>query len=152
MYREVTMIELREVLRLWREGLPKKRLAAQLGLDPKTVRRYLAAAEATGLQADAGALSDEELRDVLLAPTRPAVARAAMAGLAAASTARRFNAGSQTACASRRFANSLRVRACRLRIPPCIASPSSNCSLAARRRRTDGRSRCSMTNPVTSFK
>ena len=67
MYREVTMVELREVLRLWREGLPKKRLAAQLGLDPKTVRRYLAAAAATGLRADAGPISDEHLRDVLLA-------------------------------------------------------------------------------------
>jgi hypothetical protein len=32
MYREVTMIELREVLRLRGEGLPKKRIAAQLGL------------------------------------------------------------------------------------------------------------------------
>jgi DNA-binding NarL/FixJ family response regulator len=39
MYREVTMIEVREVLRLRGEGLPKKRIAAQLGLDPKTVRR-----------------------------------------------------------------------------------------------------------------
>ena len=67
MFREVTMIELKEVLRLWGEGLPKKRLAAQLGLDPKTVRRYLAAAAATGLRADAGTLSDEQLRDVLLA-------------------------------------------------------------------------------------
>jgi len=67
MYREVTMIEVKEVLRLWCEGLPKKRLAAQLGLDPKTVRRYLAAAEATGLRADAGTISDEQLRAVLLA-------------------------------------------------------------------------------------
>ncbi len=37
MYREVTMIEVKEVLRLRGEGLPKKRIAAQLGLDPKTV-------------------------------------------------------------------------------------------------------------------
>jgi Phage integrase family len=44
MYREVTMIEVKEVLRLRGEGLPKKRIAAQLGLDPKTVRRYLRAA------------------------------------------------------------------------------------------------------------
>jgi hypothetical protein len=35
----VTMIELKEVLRLWGKGLPKKRVAAQVGLDPKTVRR-----------------------------------------------------------------------------------------------------------------
>ena len=40
MYREVTMIEV-EVLRLRGAGLPKKRIAAQLGLDPKTVRRHL---------------------------------------------------------------------------------------------------------------
>ena len=48
MYREVTMIEVTEVLRLWRAGLPTKRLAAQLGLDPKTARRYLTVAEGTG--------------------------------------------------------------------------------------------------------
>ena len=32
MFREVTMIELKEVLRLWGKGLPKKPVAAQLGL------------------------------------------------------------------------------------------------------------------------
>lgn len=67
MYREVTMIELREILRLWQEHLPKKRIAARLGLDPKTVRRYLRAAEAAGLQAQPGAVGDEQLRDMLLA-------------------------------------------------------------------------------------
>lgn len=36
-YRKVTMTEVRAVLRLRGEGLPKKRIAAQLGLDPKTV-------------------------------------------------------------------------------------------------------------------
>lgn len=55
MYREVTMIEVTEVLRLWRAGLPRKRLAAQLGLDPKTVRRYLEAATTAGVRADRGA-------------------------------------------------------------------------------------------------
>ena len=67
MYREVTMIELKEVLHLWREGVRTKRVAAQLGLDPKTVRRYLRAADAAGLRADGGAISDDQLRDVLLA-------------------------------------------------------------------------------------
>ena len=28
MYREVTMVEITEVLRLWRDGVPKKRIAA----------------------------------------------------------------------------------------------------------------------------
>jgi hypothetical protein len=59
MFREVTMIELKEVLRLWSKGLPKKRVAAQVGLDPKTVRRYLKAATAAGLHADGDPISDE---------------------------------------------------------------------------------------------
>lgn len=50
MYREVTMVEVKEVLRLWCAGVPRKRLAAQLGLDPKTVRRYLAAATAASVR------------------------------------------------------------------------------------------------------
>ena len=66
MFREVTMVELKEVLRLWGKGLPKKRIAAQLSLDPKTVRRYLKAATAAGLRTDE-AISDEQVRDVLLA-------------------------------------------------------------------------------------
>jgi predicted nucleic acid-binding Zn ribbon protein len=66
MYREVTMIEFREVLRLWQEQVPKKRIAALLGLDPKTLRRYLRAAEAAGLRAQRETLSDEQVRDVLL--------------------------------------------------------------------------------------
>jgi DNA-binding NarL/FixJ family response regulator len=66
MYREVTMIEIKEVLRLRGEGLPKKRIAAQLGLDPKTVRRYLRAAAAAGVRVRA-TISDEDVRQVLLA-------------------------------------------------------------------------------------
>ncbi len=67
MYREVTMIELREVLRLWSEGLPKKRVAAQLGLDPKTVRRYLMVAGTAGLVTRGVAPTEEQVREVLLA-------------------------------------------------------------------------------------
>jgi predicted DNA-binding transcriptional regulator YafY len=67
MYREVTMIELREVLRLWSEGLPTKRVAAQLGLDPKTVRRDLAVAEAAGVAARGVEVTDEHVREVLVA-------------------------------------------------------------------------------------
>jgi hypothetical protein len=65
MYREVTMIEVREVLRLRGDGLPKKRIA-QLGLDPKTVRRYLTAAAIAGVRVTA-TISDEEVRQVRLA-------------------------------------------------------------------------------------
>lgn len=66
MYREVTMIEFKEVLRLWHEQMPKKRIAAHLGLDPKTVRRYLSVAEAAGLRAPLETLSEERVREVLL--------------------------------------------------------------------------------------
>jgi hypothetical protein len=41
MFREVTMVEITEVLRLRLAGTRKKRIAAQLGLDPKTLRRYI---------------------------------------------------------------------------------------------------------------
>ena len=67
MYREVTMIEVIEVLRLWRAGLPTKRLAAQLGLDPKTARRYLAVAEGVGLRPDGSPPTEDEVQRVLLA-------------------------------------------------------------------------------------
>jgi hypothetical protein len=67
MYREVTMLEIREVLRLWGAGLPKKRIAAQLGLDPKTVRRYVRTAETVGVPPGAARVSDERLTAVLLA-------------------------------------------------------------------------------------
>jgi transposase len=66
MFREVTMIEITEVLRLWLAGTAKKRIAAQLGLDPKTVRRYVSVAVDTGLQPGTR-LTDELTRDVLLA-------------------------------------------------------------------------------------
>ena len=53
-FREVTMLEVKEILRLWLLGVPKKRIAAQLGFDVKTVRRYLAAAKARGVEPSHG--------------------------------------------------------------------------------------------------
>jgi transposase len=67
MYREVRMVEITEVRRLWRAGVPKKRIAARLGLDPKTVRRYVAVAHGTGVRVGDDAMSETQLRDVLLA-------------------------------------------------------------------------------------
>lgn len=68
-YREVTMIEIKEVLRQWLAGVPKKRIAGRLGLDPKTVRRYVKVAEENGLAADDGveALTDERVSDIVVA-------------------------------------------------------------------------------------
>ena len=48
-FREVRVLEVKEVLRLSREGVAKKRIARQLGLDVKTVRRYLEPAEAAAV-------------------------------------------------------------------------------------------------------
>ena len=69
MYREVTMVEVKEVLRLWRAGLPTKRLAAQLGLDPKTVAAVSARRGHGGGPPGRRrrAVTDDEVRDTLLA-------------------------------------------------------------------------------------
>ena len=66
-YREVTMIEAREVVRLWLSGRGKKTIARWLDLDPKTVRRYIAAAQSNGVTLEGGmaSLTDEVLGKVL---------------------------------------------------------------------------------------
>jgi len=72
-YREVTMVEIKEVLRLWLTGTPKKAIAARLGCDPKTVRRYIRAAEAQGASREVGPawLTDEHLAAVVTALKAP---------------------------------------------------------------------------------
>src|SRR3989442_15835321 len=72
-YREVTMLEVKEVLRLWLDGVPKARIAAQLRIDRKTVRRYVAAGVARGLAPGAGQgpLDDEALAAVLVSLRAP---------------------------------------------------------------------------------
>jgi transposase len=80
-YREVAVEEIREVLRLWlglAVGLPTpglRTIAAHAGVDRKTVRRYVQAAQAAGLVRGAGAqaLTDELIGQVVLAvrPSRP---------------------------------------------------------------------------------
>ena len=68
------MLEIKEVLRLWQAGIAKKRIAAQLGIDPKTVRRYIEVAVEHGLRLD-GELSEEHVAEVVGAlrtlPPRP---------------------------------------------------------------------------------
>ena len=76
-YREVTMIEVKEVLRQWLSGQSRKTMARWVGLDRNTIRRYLQVAEQCGLRVTDGvdALTDEKLSDVLAAlgagPGRP---------------------------------------------------------------------------------
>jgi transposase len=60
-YRELSMIEVKEVLRRTRAGHSIRKIARETGLDRKTVRRYLRAAEEEGLPAEAE-LTDEVLQ------------------------------------------------------------------------------------------
>jgi len=69
------VIEVREVLRAWLAGAGLRTVAAQAGMDRKTVRRYVAAAEAAGVVrgGDVGQLSGEVIGAVVTAvrPVRP---------------------------------------------------------------------------------
>jgi hypothetical protein len=66
-YREVRVFEVREVLRLWLRGEGERPVARLAGVDRKTVRRYVSAAEALGLVRDGGEeqLSDEFMGSVV---------------------------------------------------------------------------------------
>lgn len=72
-YREVTMFEVKEVLRLWLAGAAKKRIAAQMGIDPRTVRQYVKAGVRAGITT-AERLTEERLV-ALMAELRPVTGR-----------------------------------------------------------------------------
>jgi len=72
MYREVSVIEVREVLRAWLAGSGFRTAGAQAGVDRKTARRYVAAAVAAGLDRDCGVEQlDDELIGTVVAAVRP---------------------------------------------------------------------------------
>jgi transposase len=62
-FREVRVFEVREILRLWLAGEGIRAIERLVGLDRKTVRRYVAAGEAAGLVREGG---EEQLSDVLV--------------------------------------------------------------------------------------
>ena len=71
-FREVTMLEVTELVRMWLSRLSKKQIARQLGLDVKTVRRYVKAAGECGLKQEQGpAALTEELTAPLMAKLEP---------------------------------------------------------------------------------
>ena len=69
-FREVSVIEIREVLRLWLRGYGLRRTTALSGLDRKTVRRYVDAAVDAGLLRDGG---EHQLTDALIGSVCEAV-------------------------------------------------------------------------------
>jgi hypothetical protein len=63
-FREVRVFEIREVLRLWLRGESQRSIERLVGLDRKTVRRYVAAAVEAGADRDGG---EGQLDDRLMA-------------------------------------------------------------------------------------
>ena len=65
-FREVTMLEIREVLRRWLRGETKSGIARQSGVSRGTVRSYVRAAEASGLSVEQGesALDEDRLAEL----------------------------------------------------------------------------------------
>jgi hypothetical protein len=74
-YREVSVVEIREVLRRWVRGEGFRSIDRNTGVDRKTVRRYVEAAQAVGMVAngDESQLNDGVIGLVCLAvrPERP---------------------------------------------------------------------------------
>jgi hypothetical protein len=69
-FREVGVYEVREVLRLWLAGEGFRAIERLVGMDRKTVRRYVGVAEGLGLGRDGG---EEQLTDVFMAMVVEAV-------------------------------------------------------------------------------
>jgi transposase len=66
-FREVTMVEIKEVLRRWLEGTGKKKITRGLGPSRNTVRKYIEVAESCGLKQEDGvaALTEERLTEIV---------------------------------------------------------------------------------------
>src|SRR5205814_3564913 len=62
-FREITMQDVSEVLRRWQAGQSARRIAREMGLDRKTVGRYIEEAKAGGIVAEM-AMTEEVARAV----------------------------------------------------------------------------------------
>ena len=80
-FREVAVIEIREVLRCWLGGLGLRTAGERAGVDRKTARRYVEAAVAAGLVREGG---EDQLTDELLGAVVAAVRPARAGGHGAA--------------------------------------------------------------------
>ena len=74
-FREVSVVQIKEALRRWLKGEGERPIAQGVGIDRKTVRRYIAAAIELGVDRDGGEdqLSDELIGQVVerVRPHRP---------------------------------------------------------------------------------
>lgn len=62
-YRELTMIDVKEVLRRWSAGHGDRKIGREAGVDRKTVARYTDAAKQLGLE-PGRELTDEEVHQI----------------------------------------------------------------------------------------
>ena len=83
-FREVSVVEVREVLRAWLEGAGLRKVAERAGVDRKTARRYVEAAQAAGLSREAGVRSEDAVTDELIGLVVEAVRPARPGGHGAA--------------------------------------------------------------------
>ena len=60
-YREVSRVEIAEVVRRWQSGNSQRQIATGTGLSRATVRRYIVAAMGAGLTRDGAAPSEDQL-------------------------------------------------------------------------------------------
>jgi DNA-binding IclR family transcriptional regulator len=72
-FREVAVVEVREVLRAWLSGAGLRKVAERAGVDRKTARRYVEAAQTAGLVRDGG---EVQLTDGLIGQVVEPVRRA----------------------------------------------------------------------------
>ena len=72
-YRELGMVELREIVRRWQGGDGVRAIARGTGLDRKTIAEYLRALQAVGVRSGGTPPTDEQLTAVTTArrPGRP---------------------------------------------------------------------------------
>jgi transposase len=71
-FREVNVVEVKEVLRAWLDGAGLRTVAERAGVDRKTARRYVHAAQTAGLERSAGLEAvDDELIGAVVAAVRP---------------------------------------------------------------------------------
>jgi len=73
-FRELSMIDVKEMLRRWQAGQSARQIARGSGMDRKTVARYIEAAQSGGLAREAGEISDELVAEIAKRiQARPAV-------------------------------------------------------------------------------
>ena len=60
-YREVTRVDIQEIIRRWQAGEGYHRIASGTGLSRNTVRKYLSAAKTEGIAKDGTVPTDDQL-------------------------------------------------------------------------------------------